>query len=72
VAPAVPKPEPVTPSSFAAPPAPRPAAPSLPRHPAIPVPRPLSGAIRPMLTPQVLPKTAPAPDAPATQDKPGE
>jgi hypothetical protein len=25
-----------------------------------------------MQTPQVLPKTAPAPDAPATQDKPGE
>jgi len=73
VAPAVPKPEPVTPSLFAAPPAPRPAAQSLPRHPAIPTPRPLSGAIRPMLTPQVLPKApAPAPEAPATHDKPGE
>ena len=75
VAPAVPKPEPVTPSLFAAPPAPRPTAQSLPRHPAIPVPRPLSGAIRPMLTPQVLPK-APAPmsmpEAPATHDKPDE
>jgi ribonuclease E len=72
VAPPVPKPEPVTPSLFAAPPAPRPATQSLPRHPAIPTPRPLSGAIRPMLTPQVLPKTpAAAPDAPS-QDKPGE
>ena len=73
IAPAVPKPEPVTPSLFAAPPAPRPSTQSLPRHPAIPTPRPLSGAIRPMLTPQVLPKApAPAPDAPATRDKPGE
>ena len=71
VAPPAPKPEPVTPSLFAAPPAPRPAAQTLPRHPAIPVPRPLSGAIRPMLTPQVLPK-APAPETPSTQDKPGE
>ncbi|MBU6416131.1 MAG: Rne/Rng family ribonuclease [Xanthomonadaceae bacterium] len=73
VAPAVPKPEPVTPSLFAAPPAVRPVAQPLPRHPAIPTPRPLSGAIRPMLTPQVLPKApSPAPEAPAAQDKPGE
>ena len=75
VAAAVPKPEPVTPSLFAAPPASRPVAQSPPRHPAIPTPRPLSGAIRPMLTPQVLPKApAPplAPDAPAPHDKPGE
>ncbi|TAM97494.1 MAG: ribonuclease E/G, partial [Rhodanobacteraceae bacterium] len=76
VAPAVPKPEPVTPSLFAAPPSTRPTAQTLPRHPAIPTPRPLSGAIRPMLTPQVLPKSpspAPdAPDAPAPHDKPSE
>jgi len=73
VAPQVPKPEPVTPSLFAAPPASRPTAQPLPRHPAIPTPRPLSGAIRPMLTPQVLPKApSPAPDAPAAHDKPGE
>ena len=73
VAPAVPKPEPVTPSLFAAPPAPRANVQPLPRHPAIPVPRPLSGAIRPMLTPQVLPKApASAPDSTPTQDKPGE
>ncbi|HJR09856.1 MAG TPA: Rne/Rng family ribonuclease [Rhodanobacteraceae bacterium] len=73
VAPAVPKPEPVTPSLFAAPPAVRPVAQPLPRHPVLPTPRPLSGAIRPMLTPQLLPKApAPAPETPATQDKPGE
>ena len=74
IAPAVPKPEPVTPSLFAAPPAPRPnTQQTLPRHPAIPTPRPLSGAIRPMLTPQVLPKApAPAPENTPTQDKPGE
>ena len=73
IAPAAPKPEPVTPSLFAAPPAPRPTAQTLPRHPAIPTPRPLSGAIRPMLTPQVLPKApAPAPDNAPAQDKPGE
>jgi len=77
VAPAVPKPEPVTQSLFAAPPAPRPTTQSLPRHPAIPTPRPLSGAIRPMLTPQVLPKAPapapmPMPEAPAPHDKPGE
>ncbi|HEX5960199.1 MAG TPA: Rne/Rng family ribonuclease [Rhodanobacteraceae bacterium] len=72
-APAMPKPEPVTPSLFAAPPSTRPAAQPLPRHPAIPTPRPLSGAIRPMLAPQVLPKSpAPAPDAPDPHDKPGE
>ncbi|HVU83134.1 MAG TPA: hypothetical protein VHD89_14130 [Rhodanobacteraceae bacterium] len=70
----MPKPEPVTPSLFAAPPVPRPnTQQTLPRHPAIPTPRPLSGAIRPMLTPQVLPKApAPAPENTPTQDKPGE
>lgn len=73
IAPAAPRPEPVTPSLFAAPPAPRPSAQTPPRHPAIPTPRPLSGAIRPMLTPQVLPKApAPAPDNTPAQDKPGE
>ncbi|HEY8229873.1 MAG TPA: Rne/Rng family ribonuclease [Rhodanobacteraceae bacterium] len=77
VVPAVPKPEPVTQSLFAAPPAPRPTTQSAPRHPAIPTPRPLSGAIRPMLAPQVLPKAPapapmPMPEAPAPHDKPGE
>ncbi|MGH8184434.1 MAG: ribonuclease E/G [Rhodanobacteraceae bacterium] len=57
---AVPKPEPVTPSLFAAPPSTRPATQSLPRHPAIPTPRPLSGAIRPMLAPGVLPPPQPS------------
>jgi ribonuclease E len=80
-APATPRPEPVTPSLFAAPPSARPATQPFPRHPAIPMPRPLSGAIRPMLTPQVLPKSpAPAhntpapvpPPAPAPHDKPAE
>ncbi|MGH8216606.1 MAG: Rne/Rng family ribonuclease [Rhodanobacteraceae bacterium] len=78
--PAVPKPEPITPSLFAAPPAtnpdPRPQA----RHPAIPTPRPLSGAIHPVLTPQVLPKAPPPPSAakptadtvPSAADKPQE
>jgi ribonuclease E len=69
-APAVPKPEPVTPSLFAAPPSTQPTTQPLPRHPAIPTPRPLSGAIRPMLTPQVLPKSpAPSPETPAGNDK---
>ncbi len=73
VAPAVPKPEPVTPSLFAAPPPAQPVAQPLPRHPAIPTPRPLSGAIRPMLTPQVLPKPpAPSSEAPGGNDKPSE
>jgi hypothetical protein len=46
----------------------------LPRHPAIPTPRPLSGAIRPILAPSVLPPKAPAtPAAPASEpDKPQE
>ncbi|MGH8235209.1 MAG: Rne/Rng family ribonuclease [Rhodanobacteraceae bacterium] len=57
VPPVVPKPEPVTPSLFAAPPSVNPD--PRPRHPAIPTPRPLSGAIHPILTPQVLPKTPP-------------
>ena len=74
VAPAVPKPEPVTPSLFAAPPAARPLAQPLPRHPAIPTPRPLSGAIRPILAPSMLPSKAPtAPAVPASEpDKPQE
>jgi ribonuclease E len=73
IAPAVPKPEPVTPSLFAATPSSQPATQPLPRHPAIPTPRPLSGAIRPMLTPQVLPKPpAPSPETPAGNDKPSE
>jgi hypothetical protein len=73
MAPAAPRPEPVTPSLFAAPPSAKPATQPLPRHPAIPMPRPLSGAIRPMLTPQVLPKAPPpAADAPAAHDKPND
>ncbi|MGH8125061.1 MAG: Rne/Rng family ribonuclease [Rhodanobacteraceae bacterium] len=76
-APVTPKPEPVTPSLFAAPPSARPAAQPLPRHPAIPTPRPLSGAIRPILAPGILPpKPLPAPAAPpaepAQTDKPPE
>jgi hypothetical protein len=63
------KPEPVTPSLFAAPPSPAAAHPA-PRHPAIPVQNALSGAIRPMFTPQVLPK-GPAP-APATGESAAE
>ncbi|MGH8146394.1 MAG: Rne/Rng family ribonuclease [Rhodanobacteraceae bacterium] len=59
------KQEPVTPSLFAAPPSAKPATQSPARHPAIPTPRPLSGAIRPMLAPGMLPK-APAASAPAT------
>jgi ribonuclease E len=77
-APAVPKPEPITPSLFAAPPATNPEPRPQPRHPAIPMPRPLSGAIHPVLTPQVLPK-APPPAAkpsgdttPSAADKPQE
>ncbi|HLI16759.1 MAG TPA: Rne/Rng family ribonuclease [Rhodanobacteraceae bacterium] len=66
-----PKPEPVTPSLFAAPPSTQPAAQPLPRHPAVPTPHPLSGAIRPMLTPQVLPNS-PAPQPPAPHDKPSD
>ncbi|HEX7348917.1 MAG TPA: Rne/Rng family ribonuclease [Rhodanobacteraceae bacterium] len=58
--PSAPKPEPVTESLFAAPPPTHPLAPAA-RHPAIPTQRPLSGAIRPMLAPQVLPKASPAP-----------
>jgi ribonuclease E len=82
VAPAAPAPkaEPVTPSLFAAPPSTRPAVQPMPRHPAIPTPRPLSGAIRPILTPDVLPPgSSPAPSTPpasipeSTQpDKPQE
>jgi ribonuclease E len=77
VASTVPKPEPVTPSLFAAPPPAQPVAQTLPRHPAIPTPRPLSGAIRPMLAPQVLPKTpapasTPASEGQSGQDKPSE
>ncbi|HJR13479.1 MAG TPA: Rne/Rng family ribonuclease [Rhodanobacteraceae bacterium] len=73
-APAVPKPEPVTPSLFAAPPAARPLTQPLPRHPAIPTPRPLSGAIRPMLAPNVLPaKPSPATGTPSPESgKPQE
>ena len=59
-----PKPAPVTPSLFAPAPAARPERP-LPRHPAIPTQRPLSGAIRPMLAPEVLP-AAPKPPVAAT------
>ncbi|HET7610317.1 MAG TPA: Rne/Rng family ribonuclease [Rhodanobacteraceae bacterium] len=74
---AVPKPEPITPSLFAAPPATNPDPRPQPRHPAIPMPRPLSGAIHPVLTPQVLPTTPPAPKpggdtAPTGADKPRE
>ncbi|TAN03843.1 MAG: Rne/Rng family ribonuclease [Rhodanobacteraceae bacterium] len=65
------KPEPVTPSLFAAPPSTRPAAQPLPRHPAIPTPRPLSGAIRPILAPGILPpKPAAAPAAPPAETAP--
>ncbi|HEY9112786.1 MAG TPA: Rne/Rng family ribonuclease, partial [Rhodanobacteraceae bacterium] len=75
IAPAVPKPEPVTPSLFAAPPSTRPAVQPL-RHPAIPTPRPLSGAIRPILAPSVLPPAPPAtpaaPAEPRQPDKPQE
>src|SRR5690348_1945561 len=77
IAPTVPKPEPVTPSLFAAPPSARPSVQPLPRHPAIPTPRPLSGAIRPILAPSVLPSkpastpTVPAPES-AQPDKPQE
>jgi ribonuclease E len=66
VLPVAPKPEPVTPSLFAAPPSARPIAQVLPRHPAIPTPRPLSGAIRPMLAPG-MPAKPPAPP-PANAD----
>ncbi len=60
-----PKPEPVTPSRFAAPPPP-PGESHAPSHdPAIPTQRPLSGAIRPILAPTVLPRPpAPAPKTP--------
>lgn len=77
-APPVAKPEPITPSLFAAPPAANPDPRPQPRHPSIPTPRPLSGAIHPVLTPQVLPKAPPSPAAarqpsentPPTLDKP--
>ncbi len=69
--PAAPKPEPVTPSLFAAPPSPRPATAAPLRHPAIPAQRPLSGAIRPMLAPGVLPKAPAAAPAPAPTAEPG-
>jgi ribonuclease E len=79
-APPVAKPEPITPSLFAAPPAANPDPRPQPRHPSIPTPRPLSGAIHPVLTPQVLPKAPPSPaaarqpseSAPSTLDKPQE
>jgi ribonuclease E len=70
--PPAPKPEPVTPSLFAAPPLPRAANAAPPRHPAIPTQRPLSGAIRPMLAPGVLPKApAPTPAPAAPTPEPG-
>jgi hypothetical protein len=41
------------------------------RHPAIPTPRPLSGAIHPILTPQILAKTTPsATSRPASDTRP--
>jgi ribonuclease E len=54
-----PKSEPVTPSLFAAPPSVNPDPLPQLRHPAIPTPRPLSGAIHPILTPRILAKTTP-------------
>ncbi len=54
------KAEPVTPSLFAAPPSPITEPRALPRRAAIPVQNALSGAIRPMFTPQVLPTPPPA------------
>ncbi|HET7592815.1 MAG TPA: Rne/Rng family ribonuclease [Rhodanobacteraceae bacterium] len=77
-APAVSKPEPITPSLFAAPPTTNPDPRPQPRHPAIPMPRPLSGAIHPVLAPQVLPQTPPpaakpsGDTAPSAADKPQE
>ncbi|HET9819869.1 MAG TPA: Rne/Rng family ribonuclease [Rhodanobacteraceae bacterium] len=66
LAPSKPKPEPVTPSLFAAPPSVNPDPLPQLRHPAIPTPRPLSGAIHPILTPQILAKkTPPAASRPA-------
>ncbi|MGH8116403.1 MAG: hypothetical protein ACREPJ_03720, partial [Rhodanobacteraceae bacterium] len=50
------KPEPVTASLFAAPPAPRAAQP-VARNPAIPTPHPLAGAIHPILSSDALPKS---------------
>ena len=61
--PPVAKPEPITPSLFAAPPAANPDPRPQPRHPSIPTPRPLSGAIHPVLTPQVLPSAPPPANA---------
>jgi hypothetical protein len=73
------KPEPITPSLFAAPPAATQGLRPQARHPAIPTPRPLSGAIHPVLAPQVLPKAPPPAAAkptgdaiPSSADKPHE